>query len=71
MHQRFTVAAPWGAELPTDTVTYGADVPAEHELHLLGSVAGKRILDLGCGGGHNAIALARGRSPRHSGRRVS
>jgi SAM-dependent methyltransferase len=59
VHERFTVTAPNGSGLPTDTVTYGADVPAEHELRLLGLIAGKRILDLGCGGGHNAIALAR------------
>ncbi|MGE3622228.1 MAG: class I SAM-dependent methyltransferase, partial [Acidimicrobiia bacterium] len=59
MHERFTVAAPSGAALPTDQVTYGADVPGEGELRLLGSVQGKRILDLGCGAGHNAVALAR------------
>lgn len=59
MHQRFTVAAPAGADLPTDVVSYGADVPREDTLRLLGNVDGKRVLDLGCGAGHNAIALAR------------
>lgn len=59
MHRRFSVASPGGAELPTDVVSYGADVPREDAVKLLGSVEGKRILDLGCGVGHNAIALAR------------
>lgn len=59
MHHRFTVAAPLGQDLPTDVVTYGADVPREDSLKLLGHVEGKRILDLGCGAGHNAIALAK------------
>jgi ubiquinone/menaquinone biosynthesis C-methylase UbiE len=59
MHQRFTLAAPAGQDLPTDVVSYGADIPREDALKLLGHVDGKRILDLGCGAGHNAIALAR------------
>lgn len=59
MHQRFTLAAPAGAELPDDVVSYGADIPREDSLKLLGHVEGKRVLDLGCGAGHNAIALAR------------
>lgn len=59
MHRRFTVASPPGQDLPTDVVTYGADVPREDSLKLLGNVDGKRIVDLGCGAGHNAIALAR------------
>jgi len=55
----FTVAAPAGAALPDDAVTYGPNIPGEPTLRLLGDVAGKRVLDLGCGAGRNAIALAR------------
>jgi SAM-dependent methyltransferase len=57
-HRRFSPAAPTGRSLPTDVVTYGSDVPGESDLRLLGHVEGKRILELGCGAGHNAIALA-------------
>ena len=59
MTARFTVASPGGDDLPTDVVTYGPDVAREDSLKLLGHVEGKRVLDLGCGAGHNAIALAR------------
>lgn len=59
MHRRFSVASPAGNDLPTDVVSYGADVAREDALKLLGSVEGKRMLDLGCGTGHNAIALAK------------
>ena len=47
--------------LPSDhggVVVYGADVPTETDLRLLGSVEGRRVLDLGCGAGHNAVVLA-------------
>lgn len=39
-------------------VHYGPDIPTEAELRLLGSVAGKRVLDLGCGTGQAAAAFA-------------
>lgn len=55
----FTVAAPAGAELPDDAVTYGPDIPGEASLKLLGDLSGKRVLDLGCGAGRNAVAMAR------------
>lgn len=55
----FTVAAPTGSDLPDDVVTYGPDIPAEASLRLLGDLSGKRVLDLGCGAGSNAIAMAR------------
>lgn len=56
----FTVSAPEGTALADDAVTYGPAIPRETELRLLGDVAGKRVLDLGCGAGRNAIAVSRG-----------
>ncbi|CAN5898540.1 hypothetical protein BH23ACT2_BH23ACT2_05490 [soil metagenome] len=55
---RFTTAEPPEGDRGT-VVVYGADVPTESELRLLGNVEGRRILDLGCGTGHNAVMLAR------------
>jgi SAM-dependent methyltransferase len=43
----------------TDDVHYGSALAGERELRLLGDVRGKRVLDLGCGTGQAAIALAR------------
>ncbi len=39
-------------------VSYGNLAPFESELHLLGELGNRRVLDLGCGGGHNAVACA-------------
>jgi len=47
------------AYLPTDVVHYGSDVPDEQELRLCGNVAGKRVLELGCGAAQNCIAFAK------------
>jgi SAM-dependent methyltransferase len=41
-----------------DAVQYGPDLPTEDDLRLLGDVRTKRILDLGCGAGEDAVALA-------------
>jgi ubiquinone/menaquinone biosynthesis C-methylase UbiE len=45
--------------ISTSDVHYGPLAPGERELGLLGEVAGKRILEVGCGGGQNSIALAK------------
>ncbi len=37
---------------------YGPDGPGEHDLRLIGHIAGKRVLDLGCGDGNAAVTLA-------------
>jgi ubiquinone/menaquinone biosynthesis C-methylase UbiE len=37
---------------------YGPDGPAERDVHLVGHVEGKRVLDLGCGDGSAAVTLA-------------
>jgi ubiquinone/menaquinone biosynthesis C-methylase UbiE len=42
-----------------DDVHYGPLAPGERELRLLGDVAGKRVIEVGCGGGQNAVALTR------------
>ena len=48
-----------GAQLPTDVVHYGPDIPTEAELKLLGDLKGKRVLELGCGGAQCSIAMAK------------
>jgi cyclopropane fatty-acyl-phospholipid synthase-like methyltransferase len=44
---------------PTDVVHYGPDIPTEAQLRLCGNVAGKRVLELGCGDGSCSIAFAK------------
>jgi ubiquinone/menaquinone biosynthesis C-methylase UbiE len=51
------VASQRSGASPTDIVQYGPEGPTEDDVRLLGNVAGKRILDLGCGDGQAAVAF--------------
>lgn len=44
---------------PLDHVEFGPGLTEAVDRRLLSDVTGKRILDLGCGGGHTAVGLAR------------
>jgi ubiquinone/menaquinone biosynthesis C-methylase UbiE len=46
-------------KISLEDVHYGPISPGESELNLLGDVKGKDILEIGCGGGQNAIVLAK------------
>src|SRR5207253_10547158 len=48
-----------GAQLPTDIAHYGPDIGTEADFRLLGDLKGKRVLELGCGGGQCSIAFAK------------
>jgi len=52
------VAARRGEAKGADVVQYGPDLPTEADLRLCGDVSGRRVLDLGCGAGENAITMA-------------
>jgi ubiquinone/menaquinone biosynthesis C-methylase UbiE len=56
-----TISAQYQANtrISTDDVHYGPLAPGERELGLLGDVAGKRVIEIGCGGGQNSVALAK------------
>jgi SAM-dependent methyltransferase len=41
-----------------DSVRYAGDVASDDDFRLIGDVRGKRVLDLGCGAGENAVVLA-------------
>ena len=67
LNDPFEMAAAWdraaaayqSRQPPFDgQITYGALAPTEAELKLLGDLAGRSVLDLGCGGGQNAVACA-------------
>lgn len=45
--------------IPTYDVYWGEFVASESRLGILGNVKGKRILEIGCGGAQNSIALER------------
>jgi ubiquinone/menaquinone biosynthesis C-methylase UbiE len=45
--------------ISTDDVHYGPMAPGERELRLLGDVRRKRVLEVGCGGGQNAVVMAK------------
>lgn len=53
---RYSTAAP--GDGPEGVVVYGVELPTEADLKLLGPLEGRRVLDLGCGAGRNAVALA-------------
>lgn len=46
-------------KIPTDDTHYGPRMPTERQLQLVGDVTGKRLLEIGCGGGQCAIAFAK------------
>src|SRR3979490_255779 len=56
LNARSFTAWPAWVDLSTDIVQYGPDIPTEADLRLLGSLENKRVLELGCGGGPNAVA---------------
>lgn len=56
--ERFTLDGPRADALPDDIV-FGGGIPGESELRLIGDLEGRRVLELGCGAGHNAIRMAR------------
>lgn len=56
---RFSLAGAAGATLDADAVRYGPGLPTENELRLLGHVEGRRVLELACGAGASAVALAK------------
>lgn len=49
-----------GGMLPAlDSVAYGPDIGTEADFRLLGNLAGKRVLELGCAAGQNLAVMAK------------
>jgi len=55
---RYSTAFPAGLSRPLDRVELGPDVADDVTRRLLGDLAGRRVVELGCGMGHTAVAMA-------------
>src|SRR5690348_1187233 len=53
------LAARRGESSASDVIQYGRDEPSDAELRLCGAMRGKRVLELGCGAGENAVTFAK------------
>ena len=56
---RYAVTYQNAARLGTDVIGYGPGAGVDTDYRLVGSISGKRVIDLGCGGGQNSIAFAK------------
>ncbi|HVM03334.1 MAG TPA: class I SAM-dependent methyltransferase [Acidimicrobiales bacterium] len=56
---RFAATYEAHARPPADVAHYGADIGTEADFRLLGDLARKRVLELGCGAAQNSIAFAK------------
>jgi ubiquinone/menaquinone biosynthesis C-methylase UbiE len=59
LNARSFSAWPAWVDLSLDIVQYGPDIGSEADFRLLGNLENKRVLELGCGGGPNAVAMAK------------
>jgi 2-polyprenyl-3-methyl-5-hydroxy-6-metoxy-1,4-benzoquinol methylase len=59
LNARSFTAWPAWVDLSLDIVQYGPDIGGEGDFRLLGNLENKRVLELGCGGGPNAVAMAK------------
>lgn len=55
---RYSTAHPYAADRTVEFVSFGPDLPSL-DRRLLGDLRNQRVVELGCGMGHGAVALAR------------
>lgn len=62
IEEYWNAASKWyqeSSKIKTKSAHYGPYAPNENKLRLLGNIRGKKILEIGCGGGQCSIAFAK------------